>query len=61
MTRTRTPWDELAARRWGPAIGDPTPGIIIDRPEQARMSDALDASADDCFAVDERVSIVEFG
>ncbi len=22
-------WDELAARRWGPAIGDPTPGIVI--------------------------------
>jgi len=27
-------WDELAARRWGPAIGDPTPGIIIDQPNQ---------------------------
>jgi CHC2 zinc finger/Toprim-like len=23
-------WDELASRRWGPAIGDLTPGIIID-------------------------------
>lgn len=21
-------WDELAAMRWGPAIGDPTPGIV---------------------------------
>jgi hypothetical protein len=25
-------WDELASTRWGPAIGDPTPGIIIDGP-----------------------------
>jgi hypothetical protein len=25
----RSTWDELAARRWGPAIGDPTPGIIF--------------------------------
>jgi len=22
-------WDELAATRWGPAVGDPTPGIVI--------------------------------
>jgi Toprim-like len=25
-------WDELASRRWGPAVGDPDPGIVIDRP-----------------------------
>jgi hypothetical protein len=25
----RSTWDELAAKRWGPAIGDPTPGIVI--------------------------------
>jgi hypothetical protein len=25
-------WEELASRRWGPAIGDPDPGIVIDRP-----------------------------
>jgi hypothetical protein len=25
-------WTELAHKRWGPALGDPEPGIIIDRP-----------------------------
>ncbi len=25
-------WDELASRRWGPAVGNPEPGIVIDRP-----------------------------
>ena len=25
-------WPDLAARRWGPALDDPEPGIIIDRP-----------------------------
>ena len=25
-------WPELALQRWGPAVGDPTPGITIDRP-----------------------------
>ena len=24
-------WPELAAQRWGPALNDPTPGIIIDK------------------------------
>jgi len=28
-----TLWHELAALRWGPALNDPTPGIIIDRPD----------------------------
>ena len=27
-------WDDLAAQRWGPAIGDPTPGIVIDEPNR---------------------------
>jgi len=31
----RTPWDELAQRRWGPGLSDPTPGIIIG-PRQTR-------------------------
>jgi TubC N-terminal docking domain len=22
-------WGELAARRWGPAVGDPTPGVVV--------------------------------
>jgi hypothetical protein len=24
-------WAELAPRRWGPAVGDPEPGIVVDR------------------------------
>jgi hypothetical protein len=43
----------LAARRWGPAIGDPTPGIIIDRPDRGRML----AAADD---PEERAAIMQF-
>jgi hypothetical protein len=34
-------WEELARERWGPAAADPTPGIIIDRPDQTRMRAAL--------------------
>jgi hypothetical protein len=26
----RSTWDELAAMRWGPSIGDPEPGIVIE-------------------------------
>jgi hypothetical protein len=26
------PWSELRTWRWGAAIGDPTPGIVISRP-----------------------------
>jgi hypothetical protein len=40
-------WDELAARRWGPARGDPIPGIVIDRPDRGRMLAALQSAADD--------------
>jgi CHC2 zinc finger len=25
-------WDDLASRRWGPAVDDPEPGIVIDGP-----------------------------
>ena len=28
-------WPELAALRWGPALNDPPPDIIIDRPNPA--------------------------
>jgi hypothetical protein len=28
----RSTWDELAARRWGPGLTDPAPGIVVDRP-----------------------------
>ena len=30
LPRTRTPWEVLETHRWGPAVGDPDPGIIID-------------------------------
>jgi hypothetical protein len=40
-------WDELAALRWGPAKDDPTPGIVIDRPDRGRMLAALQSAADD--------------
>jgi len=36
-------WDDLAAQRWGPAIGDPTPSIVIDQPDRERMMAALEA------------------
>ena len=26
-------WEELSAWRWGPAVGDPTPGIVVDERE----------------------------
>jgi hypothetical protein len=29
-------WDELKTWRWGPAIGDPTPGIVRTTPLTAR-------------------------
>jgi TubC N-terminal docking domain len=30
-------WERLSQERWGPAIGDPTPGIIIDGPARGPM------------------------
>lgn len=51
-------WDELAALRWGPAVGDPAPGIAIDRPDRGRMlAAALAADRDDAYAVAERRAI----
>ncbi len=38
LRRLGTPWEELAARRWGPGLTDPAPGIVIGRP--ARGGDA---------------------
>jgi hypothetical protein len=32
LRRPRTPLEELTSQRWGPALGDPAPGIVIDRP-----------------------------
>ena len=34
-------WADLSAQRWGPAVDDPTPGIIIDHPDPDRVSAAL--------------------
>jgi hypothetical protein len=39
--------EELSAWRWGPAVGDPTPGIVIDRPDRARMMAALESRTDE--------------
>ncbi|MGA2701528.1 MAG: hypothetical protein ABSH35_10580 [Isosphaeraceae bacterium] len=51
-------WPELAAKRWGPALDDPTPGINIDRPDPERIRAAL-AAADrsDPYALAERLAI----
>ncbi|MFI5459774.1 MAG: CHC2 zinc finger domain-containing protein [Isosphaerales bacterium] len=50
-------WEELAALRWGLAVGDPTPGIIIDRPDRGRMLAAFEAAALDPYAIEERSAI----
>jgi len=52
-------WDELSALRWGPAVGDPEPGIVIDQPSTARMLAAFAAAreVDDPYAVAERLAI----
>jgi hypothetical protein len=49
-------WEELAALHWGPAHDDPTPGIVIDRPDRGRMMADLRA-ADDPHAIVERLAI----
>jgi hypothetical protein len=53
-----TLWRELAAIRWGPARDDPTPGIIIDRPDLDAIRASL-AGADplDPYALVERHAI----
>jgi hypothetical protein len=52
-------WEDLAARRWGPAAADPTPGLTLDRPARGRMLVALQAAArgDDPDAIAEREAI----
>jgi hypothetical protein len=32
LRRPGTPWEELAAQRWGPRLTDPAPGIVTDEP-----------------------------
>jgi hypothetical protein len=40
-------WPELAALRWGTSAADPSPGIVLDRPDRARMLAALRDAVDD--------------
>jgi hypothetical protein len=42
----RSTWDELALRRWGPAVGDSTSGIIVDGPARGRKLAAIEATVD---------------
>jgi hypothetical protein len=37
-------WEELSRLRWGPAVGDPTPGIVIDVPDRQKLMRALKAT-----------------
>ncbi len=51
-------WDELAAQRWGPARDDPTPSIVVDRPDPGRLKAALEgADPHDPYALAEREAI----
>jgi hypothetical protein len=36
-------WPTLAAQRWGPAVGDPTPGLVVDQPDPIRRRAALES------------------
>jgi hypothetical protein len=51
-------WSEQSTWRWGDAVGDPEPGIIIDTPDRGRMLAALKARVDD---PEERKAIQELG
>src|SRR5262249_27664794 len=53
LRRPTTPWEELATQRWGPGIGDPISGIVIDHPDRV----GIQAVADD---PEERAAIQEF-
>jgi TubC N-terminal docking domain len=54
-------WEQLAAQRWGPALNDPTPGIIIDRPlsqDPDRLKAAFEGTdRNDPYALAEREAI----
>jgi hypothetical protein len=45
---TSSTWDELVLRRWGPAVGDPAPGINVDRPACGRILAVIEATTDGC-------------
>jgi hypothetical protein len=52
-------WPELAACRWGPALGDAEGGIVFDRPDVGRRRAAIKPGtcADDPGALAERTAI----
>ena len=54
-------WEELSVQRWGPALNDPTPDIIIDRPQSqdpARLKAVWEgADRADPYALAEREAI----
>lgn len=55
----RPTWAELSAQRWGPGLTDPTPGIVIDRPNPGHrltVAEWWEAALDD-YAVAEREAI----
>jgi hypothetical protein len=51
-------WPELLTWRWGDALGDPEPGIIIDKPDRGRLLAALKARVED---TEERKAIQDCG
>ncbi len=38
-------WNELSTWRWGDAVGDPTPGIVIDKPDRGQPPSVSEAAA----------------
>jgi hypothetical protein len=52
----RSTWDELAARRWGPGLTDPAPGIVSDGP----VRPAFRSGPADEYDRQERAAILEF-
>jgi hypothetical protein len=56
LRRPGTPWEELAARRWGPGLAIAGPGFVVDRPARERPSfDPVDD-----HDREERAAILEF-
>jgi hypothetical protein len=48
--------DELVLRRWGPAVGDPAPGNIVDRPACGRIFAPIEATTSGCHVNHQKVS-----
>ena len=41
-------WDEMVLRRWGRAVDDSAPAIIVDRPACGRILAAIEATTAGC-------------